>query len=85
MRGGTYSQLELSAEQKDVLQEVIWHAKGYCMRCGEATHFAISCYARSDVNGNMILCAATATQSGTPATPRSKVPPPDLKSNSRPP
>ncbi len=54
VRGGTYSKIKLSAEEKQTLQKEIWSARDSCIRCGYDSHFVKDCYAKTDINGNNI-------------------------------
>ena len=54
VRGGSYSKIELTQEEKEVLQKEIWGAKDLCNRCGNSNHFIKDCYATKDINGNKI-------------------------------
>lgn len=52
VRGGVYSNIELTAEQTKLLNIELWGAEDRCIRCGRASHFVRNCYARTDINGN---------------------------------
>jgi len=54
VRGGSYVQIELSDNHKDVLNMEIWAAKDLCTICGRKGHFATKCYSYTDVNGKPI-------------------------------
>lgn len=54
VRGGSYTEIELSEFQVDTLKVEIWGAKGLCKTCGRPGHFAKNCYAKNDVHGNPI-------------------------------
>lgn len=43
VRGGSYTTIELSDEQKEFLTREIWGAKDLCGRCGDAGHFIRYC------------------------------------------
>lgn len=43
VRGGLYTSLILSPEERAILQKEIWGAEGLCYGCGEAGHFLRSC------------------------------------------
>lgn len=43
VRGGSYTTVELSEEQKEFLTREIWGAKDLCARCGDAGHFIRHC------------------------------------------
>jgi len=51
VRGGTYNKIDLTKEEKDILQKEIWAAKDVCTRCGNSNHFVKDCYAKTDING----------------------------------
>ena len=51
VRGGTYSSLSLSDEQKSSLQRELDHADSKCIRCGRDSHWVAQCYAKRHVNG----------------------------------
>lgn len=51
VRGGTYTKIELTKEEKDILQKEIWGAKDVCTRCGNSNHFVKDCYAKTNING----------------------------------
>ena len=54
VRGGTYTKIDLTKEEKDILQKEIWAAKDLCTRCGNSNHFVKDCYAKTDINKNKI-------------------------------
>ncbi len=54
VRGGSYSKIQLSQEEKQTLQKEIWGAYDLCIRCGYDSHFVKDCYAEIDINGNKI-------------------------------
>ena len=54
VRGGSYTKIELTKEEKDILQKEIWAAKDVCTRCGNSNHFVKDCYAKTDCFGNKI-------------------------------
>ncbi len=54
VRGGSYTKIELSQEEKQILQKEIWGAKDLCTRCGNDNHFVKDCYAKIDIDGNKI-------------------------------
>jgi hypothetical protein len=43
VRGGSYSNTELSAHQRAALSHEIRHARGECLACGSDGHFAAAC------------------------------------------
>jgi len=51
VRGGTYSSLSLSDEQKSSLQRELDHADSKCTRCGRGSHWVAQCHAKRHVNG----------------------------------
>jgi predicted GIY-YIG superfamily endonuclease len=51
VRGGTYTKIDLTKEEKDILQKEIWGAKDVCTRCGNSNHFVKDCYAKTNING----------------------------------
>ena len=54
VRGGSYVQMELSEEQKTMLERELRGAKDLCTRCGRAGHFVKDCYAKNDANGKSL-------------------------------
>jgi len=54
VRGGTHSQVELSAAVVQTLTQEVAHGEGACLRCGRMSHFASGCYAKTHVNGTCI-------------------------------
>jgi hypothetical protein len=57
VRGGSYSQQELSDTQKTLLLTEIRSANDLCLRCGRGTHFVKSCYAKTDTDGKELDCS----------------------------
>lgn len=55
VRGGSYSQVKLSAFELKVFQRELWHCDDACIRCGCQTHWVNNCFATYDINGNEIL------------------------------
>ena len=49
VRGGSYSSIVLTGEQKRALESEIRGATDACMKCGMKGHFAANCYARTPV------------------------------------
>jgi hypothetical protein len=49
VRGGAYSEIVLSEEQKRTLEREVRGATDACMKCGRTGHFAKDCYARTTV------------------------------------
>jgi predicted GIY-YIG superfamily endonuclease len=54
VRGGAYVCIELDEDQKCLLAQEIISANDLCSRCGRDGHFIKDCYAKNDVNGNVI-------------------------------
>jgi hypothetical protein len=54
VRGGSYSQIELSYKQKKYLERQIATANNLCFRCGRKGHFANKCYAKTHINGTKL-------------------------------
>ena len=69
VRGGAYSNLRLTAVQRETLQKEIWAATGKCVRCGRDSHFENDCFARADVNGVALAVAAVGLAKETDDTP----------------
>lgn len=51
VRGGSYSQNELTPTQKKSLQSEMDHASGRCLRCGRDSHWVAQCFAKKHLNG----------------------------------
>lgn len=49
VRGGSYSSIVLTSEQKRALESEVRGATDACMKCGRTGHFARNCYARTSV------------------------------------
>ena len=43
VRGGKYSQIDLSDEHKREIQQSIWHNDGLCFKCGSNEHYIKDC------------------------------------------
>jgi hypothetical protein len=56
VRGGAYVTEELDEVQEYSLQKEIWAAKDCCTECGRKGHWAKTCNATTDINGNS-LCS----------------------------
>jgi hypothetical protein len=56
VRGGSYSQIELTSNQKDMIQSEIKGATDACQQCGEIGHFIRYC-----PNKNKITCISIKT------------------------
>lgn len=54
VRGGAYVQEVLSEFQKEAIQVELWAANDKCTTCGREGHFAVTCNATVDVNGDEI-------------------------------
>jgi len=54
VRGGSYVTIELTESQKRFISKEIWGATDCCMRCGRDSHFVSKCYAKVDINGNVL-------------------------------
>jgi len=54
VRGGAYSCVELDEEQICSLSQEIISANDLCSRCLRKGHFIKDCYAKNDINGNVI-------------------------------
>ena len=54
VRGGSYTTKELSEEQYNLLTKEIRGATDACFRCGRKNHFIKDCYAKTDINNNII-------------------------------
>jgi predicted GIY-YIG superfamily endonuclease len=54
VRGGSYSKIDLDYSSYITLQKELWHSKNLCTRCGRNNHFVKNCYAKTDINGNII-------------------------------
>lgn len=67
VRGGSYSQRNLTRETVRVLSRELFHASNGCLRCGRHGHWARGCRAEVDVLGNVI-------GKGVKATGAAKVP-----------
>jgi predicted GIY-YIG superfamily endonuclease len=67
VRGGKYSRVYLSLEEKKLLTEEIQHAKGLCFKCGQKGHVAANCDSscgRCGRNHSRTDCFAKTTVSG---------------------
>jgi len=54
VRGGSYCSVELTDEQITSIQKEIRGANDKCSKCGRYNHFANKCYAKTDVDGNIL-------------------------------
>ena len=53
VRGGTYSSIKLSDNQKETLQKEIRGAQDRCLICGDITHFAKNCNNKEGEKNNV--------------------------------
>jgi predicted GIY-YIG superfamily endonuclease len=58
VRGGSYSQVNLSREQIFVLEREISHANSACLRCGRKSHWSSNCFAKTHINGTVLISLA---------------------------
>jgi predicted GIY-YIG superfamily endonuclease len=61
VRGGQYSNIELSEEQMKEIFTSILHNQDRCLRCGREGHWINNCFATFDVGGKPIPSANTRT------------------------
>ena len=54
VRGGSYSNIELSDFQIETIKTEIWGATDLCSQCGHKGHFIKDCYAKIDVFGKSL-------------------------------
>ena len=54
VRGGSYVTEILNDIQKYTLKKEIWSAKDLCSKCGRSGHFIKDCYAKKDIEGDII-------------------------------
>ena len=54
VRGGTYCEEVMAEGTRLVLKRELFHASGGCLRCGRKNHWARSCYASTDIFGEVI-------------------------------
>ena len=54
VRGGSYTSVNLTREQKKLLQKEIWAANNKCLKCGQAGHFYKRCPLRYQKKGAKI-------------------------------
>ncbi len=54
VRGGSYSNLELSNETVDFLEKEIMHARNACFRCLKRGHFMKNCNAKTNIRGSSL-------------------------------
>ena len=68
VRGGSYTQVDLSEDQKTSLKREIRSAGNLCLRCGRNNHFVAQCYAKTELDGTPLPPA------NAPAVPPANVP-----------
>jgi len=54
VRGGSYLQLELSQEQKNLLQTELRSAQNQCINCGDNNHYVKDCPVKKNKNNKYI-------------------------------
>lgn len=54
VRGGSYVTINLDTNKYNFLMDEIRMTEGYCTRCGYSTHFVTDCYAKIDIDGNLL-------------------------------
>lgn len=54
VRGGAYSQIILPPDKLKNLMDELRNAQDLCFRCGRNNHFVTDCYAKVDIDGNII-------------------------------
>lgn len=54
VRGGSYSQIELSPEQKNLLQTELRSAQNQCINCGKNNHFVKDCPVKINKNNKYL-------------------------------
>lgn len=64
VRGGSYSNVVLSPEQKATLEREITHAKNACLKCGELGHYAKNCGKDKVVMRKANKCATKCSRCG---------------------
>jgi hypothetical protein len=55
VRGGSYSNVNLTEQQRDSLTKELRTAQNACFKCGRKGHFAKDCYAKTDVDGKSLF------------------------------
>jgi predicted GIY-YIG superfamily endonuclease len=55
VRGGTYSNIDLDTNCIAILEKEIRHSKNLCTRCGRDSHYIKDCYAKTNVDGALIV------------------------------
>jgi hypothetical protein len=54
VRGGSYNTINLSEEEKKILNKELYTSNNCCYRCGRNNHFIKDCYAKTKLNGDLI-------------------------------
>ncbi len=54
VRGGSYSTIDLSQDDINIITREIRGATDCCFRCGRDNHWVDECYAKKDVHGHLI-------------------------------
>lgn len=57
VRGGTFCQLKLSNEDKNIINKMINSAENKCYKCGENGHFANQCSEKEESEEKEWLCS----------------------------
>ena len=61
VRGGSYSNIKLSAAQRKSLESQLAHTNDQCARCGRKGHFIASCYAQTHHDGTWLAASPMST------------------------
>ena len=62
VRGGSYSEIELSDFHIAALEMEMRGAHDLCTQCGRSGHFVANCYAKTDASGNRIEYAESSDE-----------------------
>jgi hypothetical protein len=54
VRGGSYIFLQFPQEVRKMLEKEFKTANNQCFRCGRNSHYINNCYAKTDINGNLL-------------------------------
>jgi len=57
VRGGSYSNIKLTAAQRKSLESQLAHTNDLCARCGRKGHFIASCYAQTHHDGTWLAAS----------------------------
>jgi len=57
VRGGSYSNIKLTAAQRKSLESQLAHTNDQCARCGRKGHFIASCYAQTHHDGTWLAAS----------------------------